>query len=60
MYIDSHLAADIHRYRIEETHRTAEHRRLIAALPRKTRSYRLGSYRLTLAKAATPQVPCTN
>jgi hypothetical protein len=57
MEIYSLIAADMHRYRIEEMHRAAEHARMISSLPRKTRSYQLGRYRFTLTKDPTPQIP---
>lgn len=57
MYGHPHIAAEMHRYRLEDMLRTADKARLIASLPRKPRSFRLGHYRLTLVKEVTPHVP---
>ena len=57
MYGHPHIAAEMQRYRLEDMLRTADKARFIASLPRKSRSFRLGHYRLTLVKEATPYVP---
>jgi len=58
--MDSHtyFATEMHRYRAEQMTRAVGRARLIASLPRRTRSLKLGTYRLTLTKLATG-VPST-
>ncbi len=55
--IDTGIALKLHQYRLDEMREAADEARLIASLPRKTRSFRLGAYRLTLVKEETPHVP---
>ena len=57
MYGHPHIAAEMHRYRLEDMLRSADKARLIASLPRKTRSFRLGRYRLPVVKEVTTRVP---
>ena len=52
-----YIAAEMSRYRLEDMLRAAEKARLIASLPRKTRSFKLGAYRLTFVKEVAPHVP---
>jgi len=54
----SSIAAEMHRYRSEQMIRAVERARLVASLPRKARSLRLGAYRLTFGKVS-PSVPRT-
>lgn len=57
MLIDTGTAMKFHQYRLNEMRQAADKARLIADLPRKSRTFKLGTYRLTLAKEATPHVP---
>ena len=57
MYGHPHIAAEMRRYWLEDMLRTADKARLIGSLPRKTRSFRLGRYRLTVVKEVTTHVP---
>lgn len=57
MHSHPHIAAEMHRYRLEDMARRADKARLIASLPPKPRSFRLGHYRLILVKEVTPHVP---
>lgn len=57
MLIDPGMALKFHQYRLDEMRDAADKARLIAELPRKNRSFKLGPYRLTLEKEVTPHVP---
>ncbi len=57
MLIDTGIALKLHQYRLDEMREAADKARLIASLPRKNRSFKLGAYRLTLEKEAPPHVP---
>ncbi len=57
MLIDPGMALKFHQYRLDELRDAADKARLIAELPRKNRSFKLGAYRLTLEKEAPPHVP---
>ena len=57
MLIDPTTAMKFHHYRLDEMREAAEKARLIAQLPRESRSLKLGAYRLTLSKEATAYVP---
>ncbi|MEE8407377.1 MAG: hypothetical protein V3S32_09540 [Acidimicrobiia bacterium] len=57
MLIDTGTAMKFHQYRLSEMRQAADKARLFADLPRKSRTFKLGAYRLTLAKEATPHVP---
>ena len=55
--IDTGIALKLHQYRLDEMREAADKARLIASLPRKNRSFKLGAYRLTLEKEGPPHVP---
>ena len=57
MLINTGMALKFHQYRLDEMRDAADKARLIAQLPRKNRSFKLGAYRLTLEKEVTPHVP---
>jgi len=54
---DTGTAMKFHQYRLNEMRQAADKARLIADLPRKSHTFKLGAYRLTLAKEATTHVP---
>jgi hypothetical protein len=57
MLINTGSALKLHEYRITELHKSADNARLAAGVASKQRSFKLGTYRLTLAKEPRTHVP---
>lgn len=57
MLISTSNALKLHEHRINELRQSAEKARLTAGQPSKSRSFKLGNYRLTLAKEPQAYVP---
>jgi len=57
MLISTSNALKLHEYRISELHQASERARLAADVTPRPRSFRLGTYRLTLAKEPKAYVP---
>jgi hypothetical protein len=57
MLISTSNALKLHEHRINELRQSAEKARLIAGLTSRSRSFKLGNYRLTLAKEPNAHVP---
>ena len=57
MLINPGMALKFHQYRLDEMHDAGDKARLTAQLPRKSRSFKLGAYRLTLEKEVSTHVP---
>jgi len=57
MLISTSNALKLHEHRINELRQSAENARLTAGYASKHRSFKLGTYRLTLAKEPKAHVP---